>query len=195
MAGPALRNWAFARAISRECNVTLLTPNADFPQGDGFDVQCHKNSEGLIKDSLTNHDVLLFQGYMLASFPGLTTMVAVVTSTTRSHSKLWHINSHHGMAERVRLNGSDLGVLLQQLRVGDFFVWAAYDWQLDLVRNASACNRPTSQNSDQDPAFESCSPLSHRGSCQRHLSTPARSSRASISNPSPVDIGGSLLDW
>ena len=155
MAGPAIRNWGFARSLSKVCDVTLLTPNEDHPLGDGFKVTCHKGDDRIVRVLADSHDVILFQGYALAHFPSIAKSgkPLVVDLYDPFTLETLHINSHREIEDRVRANRADLNVLTLQIAIGDFFV-CGHQRQLDFwLGMLSAANRLNPQNSDADPTF------------------------------------------
>lgn len=155
MAGPAIRSWGFASALSETCDVTLLTPNADHPVGSGFTVRSHGDVPARITSMAVDHDVLVLQGYTLARFPKLAEldMCTVVDLYDPFTLETLHMNAHRPMVERVKANRGDLNVLFGQLDLGDFFI-CGHDRQLDYwLGMLGARNRLNPQNSDQDPSF------------------------------------------
>ena len=69
MAGPGIRYWEMARALSRELTVTLATPGVSLPS-ERFDMYVYDmGTWGSLSPAVTRADVLLFSGDLLMPFP------------------------------------------------------------------------------------------------------------------------------
>jgi len=73
MAGPAIRDWEYARVLSQTCQVTIAAPDASGLQPNGFTLksyQSHKSLAALVAQA----DVVITSGYTVRHHPfrGLT---------------------------------------------------------------------------------------------------------------------------
>jgi len=71
MAGPGIRYWEMARAMSNRLGVTLLAPG-NAPTGEGFDTGAYVWGQwASLAPAVSQADVLLFSGDLLVIFPEL----------------------------------------------------------------------------------------------------------------------------
>jgi len=70
MAGPAIRDWEYAQALSRCCRVILAVPNESDLDPSGFDLR-HYDADSL-QAMVAQSDVVVTSGYVLKRFPLLT---------------------------------------------------------------------------------------------------------------------------
>jgi glycosyltransferase involved in cell wall biosynthesis len=71
MAGPGIRYWEMARALSKRLDVTLATPGRSLPfEGVSSHIYAYKEWD-TIATSVSEADVLLLSGNLLADFPQL----------------------------------------------------------------------------------------------------------------------------
>lgn len=70
MAGPAIRYWEFAKALSPQNKVTLAAPNV-IPDTLQENMQAHLAQHTLenIDELIHKHDILIFQGYIFDNYP------------------------------------------------------------------------------------------------------------------------------
>jgi len=127
MAGPGIRSWEFAKALSGNFQVTLAVPNRDHPAGDGFVVSSYAQDEGRLRELASAAGVIVFQGFILHSFPFLAELNVPLVVDVYDPFVLENmpIHAHEAMLERERIHGSDLAVLNSQLWAGDFFLCAS----------------------------------------------------------------------
>jgi len=124
MAGPAIRDWEYARALSRHCQVTLAVPNESDLAPSGFDLGRYAPES--LPAMVAASDVVITSGYVLKRFPFLSALsVPLVLSIPHSFvlENIQHFvldNKSQEFQWGVFRDGAT--VLNEQLAVGDFFV-------------------------------------------------------------------------
>jgi glycosyltransferase involved in cell wall biosynthesis len=123
LAGPAIRAREFARALSRDHDVTLVS-TASCELTDGA-VECtHADGDALGRLG-AGADVVIVQGDGLRRAPGLADAPAVVVDLYAPFQlEMLEQSRALGPAERRAAVGLGLDVVNQQLRRGDFFLCA-----------------------------------------------------------------------
>ena len=73
MAGPAIRYWEFATALAARFEVTLAAVNATSPTLKSPLPHIHltQHTPENIDQLIEQHDIILFQGYILDTYPTL----------------------------------------------------------------------------------------------------------------------------
>ena len=126
MAGPGIRVWEFATALSRENQVTLAVPNKTDLTPPGFDLQTYDRQGQLLLGLIRRADVILVQGFVLHLFPFLkradAPLVVDLYIPFLLESLEWHAGDYS--TEWIAAYQEYLRVLNEQLRAGDFFLCA-----------------------------------------------------------------------
>ena len=128
MAGPGIRFWEFAKALSKAHKVTLAVPNRNPPLSSGFDVCTYVYKGRELQELARNADAIVFQGFVLHLHPFLRELDVPLVVDIYDPFVLENIQvySHNrSMGERMMLHGNDLDVLNDQLKAGDFFICAS----------------------------------------------------------------------
>jgi len=123
MAGPAIRDWEYARALSREFTVTLAVPNISDLCPTQFALRPYDTPHSL-QELTARADVVITSGYVLKRYPFLKTLDApLVFSIPHSFDleNLQHF-ANRDLVFRWAAHNDNLAVLNEQLLVGDFFV-------------------------------------------------------------------------
>src|SRR5947208_16511512 len=119
MAGPGIRSWQMARALSQRQPVTLAVPNEDPLPGDGFQVVAYGSTLGRgLRTLASDHDVLVVQGFVLHLFPylgeiGKTIVVDLYDPFTLENL---HVYSHHPIGDRLNTHEAHRAVLNAQIQ-------------------------------------------------------------------------------
>jgi glycosyltransferase involved in cell wall biosynthesis len=125
MAGPAIRDWEYARALSRHCRVTLAIPNESDLTPTGFSLHRYQSSDAL-QAMVSESEVVVTSGYVLKRFPFLGTLpVPLVLSIPHSFvlENIQHfVSAGESQEVQWRAFRDGAAVLNDQLAVGDFFV-------------------------------------------------------------------------
>jgi glycosyltransferase involved in cell wall biosynthesis len=125
MAGPAIRAWQIAIALSREHEVRLVSTLAcdlthpDFAAGFA--------DASTLPDLVAQCDIIVFQGNLMAQHPAVRTTSNVVVVDIYDPFHLEVLEQSKGLApvDRLRLSRSTTTVLNEQLGRGDFFLCAS----------------------------------------------------------------------
>ena len=128
MAGPGIRFWEFAKVLSRDQDVTLAVPNRNPPPSSDFEVQVYDHSSEELRELANSADVILLQGFVLHFYPFIKGLNVPLVVDLYDPFLLENIQVHsHNrfMEERMMLHRSDLDVLNDQLKAGDFFICAS----------------------------------------------------------------------
>lgn len=125
MAGPAIRAWQMAGALSQEHDVRLATTSAcdlthpEFSVSQVGDAELHELEAWC--------DVLIFQGHVIDSHPWLRKSSKVLVADIYDPFHLELLEQSRGIADEARRHGAriTLEVLNEQLTRGDFFLCAS----------------------------------------------------------------------
>jgi glycosyltransferase involved in cell wall biosynthesis len=126
MAGPGVRYWEMARALSAKLEITLATPGASL-LGEGFASHAYKPGDwASIALFVARADVVLLHGVGLADFPRLETCgkpLIIEASYPYTFEGLQFL-SRYPADERMSVAAQNLEIARQAALVGDFFVCA-----------------------------------------------------------------------
>jgi glycosyltransferase involved in cell wall biosynthesis len=154
MAGPAIRAWQIAEALSGDHPVVLATTSSI----------CERHSDRFVTEAGDQIrfaelerwcDVIILQGYVLHHVPvlRLTDRVMVVDLYDPLHLETLELTRHQPEPDRSRNVASSVRILNEQLRRGDFFVCAS-DKQRDLwLGHLSAVGRINPATYAADPSL------------------------------------------
>ncbi|KAA8785646.1 glycosyltransferase family 4 protein [Paenibacillus amylolyticus] len=125
MSGPAIRYWEIAKNLSHEKRrVTVLVPNSDFIQGEGFVV---KKLTGInLWNSLLKCDVVLLQGLSIWKYPFIKYFNKAVAIDLYDPFNLENLESFekHGYIANLKYK-TTMAVIEEQIQRGDFFYCAS----------------------------------------------------------------------
>lgn len=155
MAGPAIRAWHIAAALSKENEVRLATTGPCEMVGDSFPVQ-HADGIG-IEELESWADVIVFQGFLMHEHPVLARSEKILVVDIYDPVHLEQLEQARDLGEQIRRETVRAGseVLNQQIRRGDFFLCAS-EKQRDFWLGAfGAAGRINPQNYDADPQLRS----------------------------------------
>lgn len=160
MAGIAVRHWEFARALSKEFEVTLVADQVAEVEPDGFQVVASKGGEDLAGLAAWS-DVILVQGDRLSIYPVLKEAgkPLIVDLICPNHlEELEQVRLAHDQSpsadvspEHLRQYQLVLDRNCEQLQVGDFFICGGENQKDFWLGMLSAMNRinPHTYNGDQ----------------------------------------------
>ncbi len=158
MAGPGIRAWEMARALSSCAAITLIAPypidltapgirTGRFTQGDASSLACYLNQA----------DVVLANGFLLEAHPELAEVSQPLILDLYDPTLFEHIElfRHVSPVEREDRARRDIDLLNRQLASGDLFLCAT-ERQRDLYLGAlMAAGRVTPERVDADPLLHS----------------------------------------
>lgn len=153
MAGPAIRAWEMATALSSEHHVRLVTFGACTRQAERFTAR--RVSVAQFRAEVAGADVVVLQGYLLRNFPWLSASekVIVVDLYDPFHLETLEVLRSHPEEERRGALAGALGELDAQLRRGDLFLCASAK-QRDLwLGHLAAAGRINPATYDTDPSL------------------------------------------
>ncbi len=119
MAGPAIRYWNFAIQLSSRFNVHLLIPNEVSIKNDKFTISTFSKRQ--LKKTINDYDAVIIQGLTLFKNPYLKyTKIPLIIDLYDPFVLEMLEERHKNIQYQV-----DVGILLEQLRCGDFFICAS----------------------------------------------------------------------
>jgi glycosyltransferase involved in cell wall biosynthesis len=150
MAGPAIRCFEFARALSARHEVTLAVPGSTDLTDLPFQVAVYD------AETLSKHtdavDVIVASGYLLRKHPFLKSAGKPLVADIYDPYVLENLEIHRGkpMIERTAIHAGDLGVQLELLLRGDFFLCASERQRDFWLGMLTALNRVNPGQYDSD---------------------------------------------
>ena len=201
MAGPGIRFWEFAKALSGSLQVSLAVPNRDHPTGLGFAVHSYGRNEGRLRELAKAAGVIIVQGFILRFYPFLTKLNIPLVVDVYDPFPLenMQIHSRERMQERERIHGSDLAVLNSQLWAGDFFLCASEKQRDFWLGMLLALNRVNPYTYDSDETLRSLidvAPFGLPSGPPEHTSQVLKGVYKTIGQDDKVILwGGGIWDW
>ncbi len=127
MAGPGIRYWEMARALSRFAEVTLATPRDTALSDERVELVTYDQRGMVIREHLKSADVVVIQGFVLREFSFLKHASQPLVVDLYDPFLLENLETHRfrTLAHRHAIHCRDLAALLEQLRCGDFFLCAS----------------------------------------------------------------------
>lgn len=155
MAGPAIRAWQIAKALSREHEVKLVTVSSCDLSHPDFEV-LHVDASALRRLE-TWCDVLVFQGFLLHEYPFLRTSKKIIVADIYDPFHLEQLEQarDHGETARRDIVKSSTWVLNDQLLRGDFFMCASEKQRDFWLGQMAALGRVNPAVYDADETLES----------------------------------------
>lgn len=163
MAGPAIRAWAMAEALSAEHDVELVTLGTCTVTDPRF--RC-RAVDGVSLRALEQWcDILVFQGLVLHTFPWLrdSRKVLVVDIYNPFHLEQLEQGKNDDDLSRARTVSECVTALNDQLRRGDFFLCASAKQRDFWLGQLSAVGRINPRTYDDDESLESLIAISPFG--------------------------------
>lgn len=154
MAGPAIRAWEIATLLGREHDVRLVTFAAAERAGDGF--RAEHVDVGSFRAVAEWAEVLVVQGYIVASFPWLQSLdrVVVVDLYDPFHLESLEVERYKPLPRREAALANAIRELSAQSARGDLFLCASAR-QRDLwIGQLAAAGRINPLTYDDDPSLD-----------------------------------------
>lgn len=153
MAGPAIRAFEMAKALSKVANVRLVsTVHASLEHPDFAIIDA---SAGGLHPNVKWADVIVFQGHLLASYPSLRSSDKLIVADIYDPMHLEQLEQGKdlGVEERLQSSVDVIGVLNDQIIRADFMLCAS-DKQRDFwLGQLAAMGRINPVTYDQDPSL------------------------------------------
>src|SRR5439155_14894704 len=155
MAGPAIRAWEIAKALSHEHDVELVTLQTCDISHERFPVR--RVNEQEMRKLEDWCDILLFQGFLLTVFPFLrqSKKVMIVDIYDPFHLEQLEQARDLGDERRREVVRGSTGVLNDQLLRGDFFLCASSKQRDFWLGQLAALGRVNPHTYDEDETLES----------------------------------------
>lgn len=128
LAGPAIRAWHLAHELAGVRPTLLATPAVHNMQSADVTLITYDRGTGAPLGELAGQaGVVIASGYLLRRYPALVRGDAPLVLDIYDPFVLENLEIHAAkpMAEQVAIHGSNLEVLAEQLRLGDFFICAS----------------------------------------------------------------------
>src|SRR5680860_620088 len=125
MAGPGIRFYEFARVLSAYVDVTLATPNKSDISMEGIrNITYDIGNFRSLKRSVELADVILIQGHILHYFPFIKNYKGKIIVDLYNPFNLESLEMfrNDNLAERLRIDKSNIDLLKLQISIGDFFI-------------------------------------------------------------------------
>jgi glycosyltransferase involved in cell wall biosynthesis len=176
MAGPAIRYWEMCTLLARAHEVRLGANSVGDRDPVGFSV--FLNSSEALAEQAAWAEVVVIHGLVLQHFPALRTTAKrlVVDVYDPFNLEILELFKNSPSAERIVNHSGQLGALVEQLQVGDFFMCASEkqrDYWLGALTTAGRINPYTH---DQDHLLRrliDVVPFGTSSEPARHSGTPA----------------------
>ncbi len=157
MAGPGIRFYEFAKILSNYVDVTLASPNKiDIPT-EGFRTFSYdlKKYAGLKRVS-EHSDIILIQGHILHYFPFLKNFKGKIIVDLYNPFNLESLEMFKDLdlAERLRIDKSNVDLIKFQLSIGDFFICASEKQRSYWLGMLNAMGRINPFNYNSDETFK-----------------------------------------
>ena len=150
MAGPGIRCFEFANALSQKHDVILATPNTTDLEVDGFEIKTY--NARILKTLSRWSDVIICQGFVLHHFPFLKRVhkPLVVDVYDPFTLELLELFKFRDYKDRIKIHQDNLRVLNDQLLAGDFFICASEKQRDFWIGMLSSLNRINPCTYDRD---------------------------------------------
>ena len=201
MAGPGIRFWEFAIALSRDYRVTLAVPNRNHPISSDFEICTYARDGEKLRELAQGAEAVVLQGFVLHFYPflGEVDVPVVVDIYDPFVLENIQIHSHKPMYERVSLHRSDLRVLNSQLKAGDFFVCASEKQRDFWIGMLLALNRINPRTYDDDETLRGLIdvvPFGIPSDPPQHTKQVLKGMHKAIRKDDKVILwGGGIWDW
>ena len=199
MAGPAIRALEIAKALSGTTDVFLASTVGSTLEGYGFPVEFA--DEERLKALVATHDVLVFQGHVLSSFPWIVESDIIIVADIYDPMQLEILEQGKELPaeERLMHTLNTVEVLNVQLERADFMICAS-DKQRDLwIGQLSALCRINPLTYDADQSLRSLIdvvPFGVQESDPVQRGTGIRNNVPGITEDDKVIIwGGGIYNW
>src|SRR5262249_5569855 len=199
MAGPAIRAWHIASALSREHDVELVTTSACSLSNPGFRVR--RVTARDFPRAVDWCDVLIVQGHMLRWHPVLryNHKVVVVDLYDPFHLEVLEQARDQDLPDRLFLSRASTEVLNEQLERGDFFLCASEkqrDFWLGQLAAVGRINPVTYDRNERLDALINVVPFGISDEPPQHTRPVLRGVVPGIGSDDKVILwGGGIYNW
>ena len=202
MAGPAIRAWNMATALSATGSVTLATLSGAEPVDAPFDVVHVRAGDNKAFAPLERWaDVIIFQGHAMAVFEALRTTSKIMVVDIYDPMHLEQLEQGRELPEAtwVKQVSDATDVLNEQLARGDFFLCASERQRHFYLGQLAALGRINPANYADDPDLDrliAIAPFGMTSEPPVHIHQVLKGVRPGISSEDKVLLwGGGLYNW
>lgn len=155
MAGPAIRAWHIASALSQEHDVQLVTTGPCSLTNDSFRIR-HVNPLQIVEVEKWA-DVIIFQGMIMHENPVIAASKKVIVADIYDPMHLEQLEQGRDLGKKARRNvvRDTTAVLNQQIRRADFLMCASAKQRDFWLGTMAAMGRVNPQNYDADESLDS----------------------------------------
>lgn len=192
MAGPAIRSWEIAKALSKVADVRLLTTEAAYPQKDAFPT--YSVDDASLREHIEWAEVLVFSGGFLYMFPWIaeTDLIIVADVYDPFHLEALELSRESSATERDEFVAAYVRALNFQLERADFFICAS-EKQRDLwLGHLGALGRINPYTYDTDRSLRNLVDVAPFGVSE---SSPISSRRAIKGSVPGIDLDDKVILW
>jgi GT2 family glycosyltransferase/glycosyltransferase involved in cell wall biosynthesis len=199
MAGPAIRAWQIASALSREHDVELVTTSACSLSHPAFRVRRVTGRD--FPRAVDWCDVLIVQGHLLHQHPVLrySHKVIVVDLYDPFHLEVLELARDQDPADRLFVSRSSTEVLNEQLERGDFFLCASEkqrDFWLGHLASVGRINPVTYDHNERLDSLIAVVPFGISDAPPQHARPALRGVVPGIGSDDKVILwGGGVYSW
>lgn len=202
MAGPAIRCWELARALSPEFDVTLATPQPDLFPSTQFRVVCYSLvDQGGVAQLVDVADVVIVTSYLVQAFPFLGTIDKPIVADIYAPFLLENIEQNSGLpaSEQMTAYAYSRDVLGGLLSVGDFFLCASEKQRDFYLGMLAARGRVNPLTADQDKTMRrliDVVPFGMQADAPEHTRSVLKGVTPGINADDKLLLwGGGIWDW
>ncbi|MBC7592037.1 MAG: glycosyltransferase [Salinibacterium sp.] len=202
MAGPAIRAWNMATALSATSSVTLVTLSGAERVDAPFDVVHIRAGDNKAFAPMEQWaDVIIFQGHAMAVFEALRTTSKIVVVDIYDPMHLEQLEQGRELPEAtwVKQVSDATDVLNEQLARGDFFLCASERQRHFYLGQLAALGRINPANYADDPDLDrliAIAPFGMTSEPPSHLTQVLKGVRPGIAGDDKVLLwGGGLYNW
>jgi glycosyltransferase involved in cell wall biosynthesis len=155
MAGPAIRSFEIAKALSKVTSVRLLSTSASSLEHPDFDVAYASTSQMRAHEQWA--DVVVFQGHLLASVPWMKDSGKIIVADIYDPMHLEQLEQGKELPTEGRFleSASVVGVLNEQIERADFMVCASNKQRDFWLGQLAAVGRINPATYDDDASLRS----------------------------------------
>jgi glycosyltransferase involved in cell wall biosynthesis len=202
MAGPGIRFYEFSRILSNYLEVTLAAPNRIDIDTEGFrTIMYDLKDYRTLKRNIENADIILIQGHVLHYFPFLKNFKGKIIVDLFNPFNLESLEMYQDevLAERLRIDKSNLDLIRFQLSIGDFFICASEKQRSYWLGMLNAVGRVNPISYDDDKSLRKLIdvvPFGIPSSKPKHTGESIRSLIPQIREDDLVTLwGGGIWNW
>lgn len=155
MAGPAIRAWEMAKALSGTCEVRLVSTVGSSLSHPFFPV--HHADEGELRRQVKWAEVLVFQGYLLSKYPWVAKTDTIIVADIYDPMHLEYLEQGKDESPETRTKRTEYisEVLNVQLERADFLLCASEKQRDFWLGQLAATSRINPLTYDADPSLRS----------------------------------------